>query len=185
MYNLECHEDEAFNVEAPTVDGKEIRIRGRTKYGCPVFEVSSIWKVFKDNWIVIGLILFVLGLHLLFFGRTTIETTIFIASFLIIFAVLGAIFTLFVSPYSSTFVIYFAFLMLLFTSTIMAYGVTKLVGLSIFFVGASNDVIIFSPGLYYWYDSKFNLLLHVWGVLSMVISGILNRFYHSLWPFDF
>ena len=83
-----------------------------------------------------------MGLHLLFFGRVTIETTIFIAGFLIIFAVFGAIFTLFVSPYSSTFVIYFAFLFLLFISTLVAYGVTKLVGISIFFVGASTYLFI-------------------------------------------
>jgi hypothetical protein len=84
-------------------------------------------------------VLVVLGLHLLFFGRVTIETTIFIASFMIVFVVLGAIFTLFVGPYSSTFVIYFSFLLLLFASTLLAYGVTKLVGLSIFFVGAGNS----------------------------------------------
>jgi hypothetical protein len=61
---------------------------------------------------------------------------------LITFAVLGAILTVFVGPYSSTFIIYFAFLMLLFTATMLAYGVTKLMGISIFFVGAGNKVII-------------------------------------------
>ncbi len=111
-------------------------------YACPVFQVSNIWKVFEDNWIIIGLIMIVLGLHLLFFGRATIETTIFVAGFLICFAVLGSIFTLFVSPYSSTFIIYFAFLILLFASTMLAYGITKLVNVSIFFVGASNYSVI-------------------------------------------
>lgn len=84
----------------------------------------------------------VLGLHLLFFGRVTIETTIFIAGFLICFAVLGSMFTLFVGPYSSTFVIYLAFLLLLFASTMLGYGITKLVNVSIFFVGASNSYVI-------------------------------------------
>jgi hypothetical protein len=58
----------------------------------------------------------------------------------ITFALLGAIFTLFVSPHSSTYVIYFSFLILLFISTLLAYGVTKLVAVSIFFVGAGTSL---------------------------------------------
>lgn len=120
------------------VGERDLSISGSSKYGCPVFEVSSLWNVFHDNWIIIGILMVLLGLHLLFFGRTAIETTIFIAGFLIILALLVAISTIFISPYSSTFVIYFAFLLILFLSTIVAYGVTKLVNVSLFFVGASK-----------------------------------------------
>lgn len=122
-----------------------------------------------------------MGLQLLFFGRVTIETTIFIAAFLISFAILGAIFTLFVSPYSSTFIIYFAFLILLFSSTMMAYGVTKLVGFSIFFVGAGNYTFNFSVRIYIRNASKFFILQNVPFIFSMVSCRILNYFYHPIW----
>lgn len=162
-------------------------IKGNSEYGCPVFEVSSIWKVFEDNWILIGIVLFIVGAHMLFFGRATIETTIFIAGFLISFAVLGAIFTIFVNPHSSTFVIYFCFLFLLFLSTMLAYGITRLVGVSIFFVGASkyllNIVLGFIIGMLV--NSLFCSIFDVYSVWSLVIFCIVFTIPFGLLTFKY
>lgn len=121
---------------------EKITIEANSLYGCPAFEVSNLWAVFLDNQILFGVILFVLGLYMLFYGRVTIEVTIFVGIFFISFAVVGSIFTLFVSPYSSTFVMYFSFLLLVTICTLISYGVTRLVNLSLFFVGACKFTLI-------------------------------------------
>lgn len=97
-----------------------------------------MWKVFEDNIILFGFILFVLGVYLLFYGRVTLEMTVFVATFFISMAVVGSIFTLFVSPYSSTFRMYFFFLLLLIICTLIGYGAIRLINVSILFVGASK-----------------------------------------------
>ena len=143
--------------------------------------------MFEDNWILIGFLLFFVGLHLLFFGRVTIETTIFVAGFFIAFAVLGAIFTIFVGPYSSTFVIYFAFLLLLFASTIISYGITKLVDVSMFFVGASkivsNIVLGFIIGMLV--NSLFCKIFNVYSVWSLVVFEIVFTIPFGLLSFKY
>ena len=135
-FYLRCADNYDLEIQSRYVDNEIIKIDGASRYGCPVFQVSSIWNVFQDNWILIGLILMVIGAYLLFYGRETIVVTVFFASFFIVFGILGALSTVFISPYSSTFVVYFSFLLILFLSTIAAYLVTKILNISVFFIGA-------------------------------------------------
>ena len=133
-----------------------MRINGASKYGCPVFQVSNIWNVFHDNWILIGIILLIVGLYLLFYGRQTLVVTVFVTAFFIMFGILGALATVLVSPYSSTFIVYFSFILIVFLSTLIAYLVTKIINLSIFFVGACTLCLYFSFRTHHWCSYEFN-----------------------------
>lgn len=82
--------------------------------------------------------MFLIGFYLLFYGRSAIDVTVFIAVFFISLLSLGSILTLFVSPNSSSLVIYSTFLFLLFISCLLGYSATKLIKGSIFFIGACN-----------------------------------------------
>jgi hypothetical protein len=114
-------------------------IYGTTSYACPVFELSSIWTALTDNSLIFGIILFVVGFIMLFFGILMTHLMIFIAAYFLSFAVLLGIFTAFLRPDSSTIAIYFSLLFILFLSTLIAYGLTRLVNVSIFFIGACNN----------------------------------------------
>lgn len=80
--------------------------------------------------------MFLVGFYLLFYGRSAIDITVFIAAFLVSLLTLGSIITLFVSPNSSSLVIYSTFLFLLFVSCLLGYSATKLIRISVFLVGA-------------------------------------------------
>lgn len=79
---------------------------------------------------------------MLFYGLLMINLTVFIAGYFISFAILGGIFTVFLGPNSSSISVYFSLLFILLASTLIAYGLTKLINLSIFFIGACNHIII-------------------------------------------
>ena len=96
----------------------------------------------SENSLIFGIILVIVGFQMLFFGLVMIQVTIFIAAYFLSFVVLGAIFTLILGPDSSLIAIYFSLLLILFVSTLLGYGSTKLVGTSIFFVGACNKLLI-------------------------------------------
>lgn len=66
---------------------------------------------------------------------------IFLTAYFLSFAVLIGIFTAFLAPNSNQVAIYFSLLVILFLSTLIAYGLTRLVNLSIFFIGACNSVL--------------------------------------------
>lgn len=68
-FYIYCADNYDLLIDSRYVDAGVIQIHGLSKYGCPVFQVSSIWSVFHDNWILIGLILMVIGAYLLFYGR--------------------------------------------------------------------------------------------------------------------
>ena len=123
-------------MEKTDIDDDSILIEGKSKYGCPVFQVSSLWVVIDENPLIFGIILFVIGVQSLFFGRITIEISLFFAAFFICLLILGAILTVFIGPNSSTVTIYFSFLLLLAIATLISYGITKLVDISLFFIGA-------------------------------------------------
>lgn len=82
--------------------------------------------------------MFIIGFYLLFYGRSTIDITIFIAVFFVSLLIIGSLLTLLVSPNSSSLVIYSTFLFLLFFSCLLGYSATKLINISIFFIGACN-----------------------------------------------
>lgn len=107
-------------------------------YACPVFELSSIWSALTDNLLIFGFILFVVGFIMLFYGILMTHLMIFLAAYFLSFAILFGIFTAFLSPDSSTIAIYFSLLLILFLSTLTAYSLTKLVNVSVFFIGACN-----------------------------------------------
>jgi hypothetical protein len=56
--------------------------------------------------------------------------------FFISLAIFGGLLTLFVSPNSTSFTLYTAFIILLFISCLLGYLATKLINISIFFIGA-------------------------------------------------
>lgn len=73
---------------------------------------------------------------MLFFGVLMTHLMIFIAAYFLSFAMLALIASSFLRPDSSTVVIYFSLLLILFLSTLIAYALTRLVNVSIFFIGA-------------------------------------------------
>jgi hypothetical protein len=103
------------------------------------------------------------------------------------FVVLGAIFTLILSPDSSLVAIYFSLLLILFLSTVIAYGITKLVGLSIFFVGACNfffnSVFGFIAGALV--NTIFSKMFNVYSVYSLVFFELLFTIPFGLLTFKY
>lgn len=75
---------------------------------------------------------------MLFYGILMTHLMIFLTSYLLTFAVLASIFSAFLTPESSRIAIYFSLLLIIFLSTLVAYGLTKLVNVSVFFIGACN-----------------------------------------------
>lgn len=116
-------------------------IYGNTPFACPVFEISSLWKALEDNLFIFGIIMLIVGFIMLFFGILMTHLMIFITAYFLSFAVLAAIFTAFLTPESSTLAIYFSLLLILFLSTLIAYGLTRLVNVSIFFIGACTYLV--------------------------------------------
>jgi hypothetical protein len=80
--------------------------------------------------------MFVVGFIMLFYGILMTHLMIFLAAYFLSFAALIGIFTAFLGPDSSRIVIYFTLLFILFISTLVAYALTRLVDVSIFFIGA-------------------------------------------------
>jgi hypothetical protein len=108
---------------------------------------------------------------MLFFGILMTNLTIFFASYFISFAILGGISTAFLGPQSSRLAIYFTLLFILFLSTLFAYGLTRLVNVSVFFIGAC---IIY-----------FNL------VFGLILGALINSIFckltgiYSVWSLVF
>jgi hypothetical protein len=82
------------------------------------------------------------GFVMLFFGVLMTHLMIFITAYFLSFAVLALISSSFLRPDSSTIAIYFALLLILFLSTLIAYSLTRLVNVSIFFIGACKPLPI-------------------------------------------
>ena len=116
-------------------------------YACPVFELSSIWRALSENKLVFGVVLVIIGFVMLFFGILMTHLMIFITAYMLSFAALATLFTAFLRPDSNTLEIYFALLFILFASTLIAYSMTKLVKVSIFFIGACKSAITQSLAL--------------------------------------
>lgn len=73
---------------------------------------------------------------MLFYGIFMTHLLIFVSAYVLTFVVLAWIFSSFLTPYSSQITIYFSLLIILFLSTLVAYTLSKLVNISIFFIGA-------------------------------------------------
>jgi hypothetical protein len=43
-------------------------MKANSQYGCPIFEISSIWQAISDNLIIFGIILTLVGALTLFYG---------------------------------------------------------------------------------------------------------------------
>jgi hypothetical protein len=135
-----CSDEEYFKQKSVRFEnnGSRLVIRGESAYGCPVFQISSLWTTLEEHQLILGIILFLLGFQLLFYGLMMINLTVFIAGYFISFAIYGGIFTVFLGPDSSSIAVYFSLLFILLASTLTAYGLTRLINLSIFFIGACN-----------------------------------------------
>lgn len=128
-----------------------LSIKAKTSSACPVFQISSLWVALSENSLIFGILIFVLGFIMLFYGILMTHLMIFLTSYFVSFAVIGGIFTTFLGPESSRLAIYFSLLFILFLSTLVAYGLTRMVKVSIFFIGACtycNDM--FSFRIYRW-----------------------------------
>lgn len=86
----------------------------------------------------------------MFYGRSAIDVTVFIAVMFNSVAAIASIFTLFISPNSSNLAIYSSFIFILFVSCLLGYMATKLISLSVFFIGACNYLHYFSFWNDYW-----------------------------------
>jgi len=73
---------------------------------------------------------------MLFYGILMTHLMIFLAAYFLSFAALMGIFSAFLGPDSNRIAIYFSLLFILFISTLVAYALTRLVDVSIFFIGA-------------------------------------------------
>lgn len=89
------------NVRAQ-VKGEQMVIYGMSPYACPVFELSSIWKALTENQLIFGVLMVIVGFVMLFFGILTTHLMIFISAYLLSFAALSAIVTIFLRPDSNT-----------------------------------------------------------------------------------
>lgn len=112
--------------------------------------------------------MFLLGFYLLFYGRSTIDITVFIAVMMISLATIGSLLTLFISPTSSTLVIYAAFIVLLFVSCLFGYMATKLINVSVFFVGACTIYFILVLGF----------------IIGILVSSMFSKIFdiYASWP---
>ncbi len=90
-----------------------------------------------------------------------INVTVFIAGYFISFAIYGGIFTVFLGPDSSSIAVYFSLLFILLASTLSAYGLTKLINVSIFFIGACNLKFNNSFWTNSWCISKYNFQFNI------------------------
>jgi hypothetical protein len=145
---LDCQEskDAALKGIRAGLEGGRLVVYGSTSYACPVFELSSIWRALTDNLLIFGVVLFIVGFIMLFFGIMMTHLMIFIAAYFLSFAVLTMVFSAFLAVDSSTLAIYFCLLLIMFLSTLFAYGLTRLVGVSIFFIGACKLCFTQSSG---------------------------------------
>lgn len=130
------------NIKVNALDMDKLIIYGTSPYACPVFSLGSIWKALTENSFIFGVVLFVMGFIMLFFGILMTHLMIFIAAYFLSFAVLMGVATAFLTPESSTIAIYFALLFILFLATLIAYALTRLVKVSIFFIGACKQLLI-------------------------------------------
>lgn len=133
--------------------------------------------------------MFLLGFYLLFYGRSALDVTVFIAVLLISLAALGSLLTLLISPNSSNITIYSCFLLLLFVSCLLGYLATKLISVSVFFVGACkceiNLVLGFIIGILV--SSMFSKIFDIyaqWTIILFVLvfsipCGLLTFKYHD------
>ena len=118
---------------------------------------------------------------MLFYGLLMLNVTVFIAGYFISFALLAAIFTVFLGPTSSSIAVYFSLLFILLTSTLIAYGLTKLISISIVFIGACKPFFILSLWINSWSLIQYLIFLNILNLFSMVISYFLSIIYYSIW----
>jgi hypothetical protein len=130
------------NIRVNASDIDKLIIYATSPYACPVFELSSIWRALTDNSFIFGVVLFVVGFIMLFFGILMTHLMIFITAYFLSFAVLMGVVSAFLRPDSSTIAIYFALLFILFLATLIAYSLTRLVKVSVFFIGACKQSLM-------------------------------------------
>lgn len=122
---------------------------------------------------------------MLFYGILMTHLMIFLTSYFLSFAILASIFTAFLTPNSSRIVIYFSLLLILFLSTLIAYGLTRLVNVSIFFIGACIIIVLYSFWIRRRSFSQLHLLQDFRCLFCMVPSFLLNHTHDTLRIADF
>lgn len=140
-FRIFCSDEDYFDQKYYkfTNNNNVLVITGESSSGCPVFQISSLWTTLEEHQVILGIILFLLGFQLLFYGLLMINVTVFIAGYFVSFAIYGGIFTVFLGPDSTSIAVYFSLLFILLASTLTAYGLTKLINVSIFFIGACKN----------------------------------------------
>lgn len=168
--SIKCSDSENFDITNFEFSDEKVLIEGHSSSGCPIFQVSSLWSIVEEHYVVCGLVLLAVGFHSLFFGRIALETTIFIAGFFVCLAILGSLLTVFIGPNSKPFVVYLSFILLLFACTLLSYGITRLVDISLFFVGACTFIIISRVGLDFGSSHQFSIREDIPYIFSLVFS---------------
>jgi hypothetical protein len=64
------------------IDKKQITLFAESPFGCPIFEISRIWRFFDSYKIILGVLLIALGLALNLLGIKLMDLTIFFSGFL-------------------------------------------------------------------------------------------------------
>lgn len=105
---------------------------------------------------------------MLFYGILMTHLMIFLTAYFLAFAVLVSIFSAILTPESSRVTIYFSLLLILFLSTAIAYGLTRLVNVSIFCIGAFLGFM-----LAVLINTLFSQLFSIYSVWSLVFFIIV------------
>lgn len=95
----------------------------------------------QSHSLVLGVVMVLLGTVMLFYGILMTHLVIFLATYCLCLAVLVGVATAFLSANSSSIAIYFTLLLIVALSTLAAYALTRLVKVSLFFVGGSKHAL--------------------------------------------
>jgi hypothetical protein len=148
---------------------------GRSRYGCPVLEISRLWEALHDNAILFGIVMVAVGVMELLFGRKMLQPTIFVAAYCLTFAIVGAFVSeIILGPDSSLLVIYFSLLGVLFISSFVAYLVMGISPLSIFCIGACTLPFYLRDGPNRGRPGQQHLHKNLQHLLDMVLGRLRN-----------
>lgn len=98
---LDCEDGQQSPLQSDKIynyTSNHIVIYGKSPYACPLFEISSLWTALSDNEFIFGVVLFVIGFIMLFYGILMTHLMIFLAAYFLSFAVFTGIFTAFLTP---------------------------------------------------------------------------------------
>lgn len=81
--------EDSLKIEEVYVDELTLYVESRSVYGCAAIDINRMWSVLSEYTFIYGIILILVGILELFFGRMLLKPTIFIAAYGLSFISLG------------------------------------------------------------------------------------------------